>query len=366
MPDSTATAPASATRADRAVAGLSERGLDALLVGHPVNLRYLTGFTGSNGLAVLAPDRRVFLTDFRYVSQAAEEVPDFERVRCEQELVKDLEDQLPPGELRLGFDDEHTSVKGLEHLRDALPERVKLVPAGGLVEDLRLVKDAGEVARIRAALELAERALEATLARGLVGRTEHEVAVDLEHEMRRLGATAPSFPSIIASGAHGALPHAQPRDVAIAAGVLVTIDMGAQLDGYCSDRTRTLATGEVSDDEREVYELVLRAEEAGVAAVAAGRGGKEVDAVARELIEEAGYGEHFGHGLGHGVGMEIHEAPRLARTSTATLGAGNVVTVEPGVYLPDRFGVRIEDMVLVTEEGAEVLAPFDKSLTVVS
>ena len=335
----------SESRADRAVAALGERGLDALLVGHPVNLRYLTGFTGSNGLAVLAPDRRVFLTDFRYVSQAAEQVPDFERVRCEQELVRDLEAQLPPGELRLGFDDEHTSVKGLERLREQLPERVELAPAGGLVEDLRLVKDAGEVARIRAALELAETALAATLARGLAGRTEHAVAVDLEHEMRLQGATGPSFPSIIASGAHGALPHAAPREVEIARNALVTIDMGAELDGYCSDRTRTVATGEVSDDEREVYDLVLRAEEAGLAAVAAGRGGREVDAVAREIIEAAGHGERFGHGLGHGVGMEIHEAPRLARTSTATLQAGNVVTVEPGVYLPDRFGVRIEDMV---------------------
>ena len=176
-------------------------------MGDPVNLRYLTGFTGSNGLAVLAADRRVFLTDFRYVTQAAEQVPDFERVRCEQELVKDLEDQLPrrraAARLRRRA---HDASRALERLRDALPERVELVPAGGLVEDLRLVKDAGEVARIRAALELAERALEATLARGLAGRTEREVAVDLEHEMRRLGATGPSFPSIIASGAHGALP----------------------------------------------------------------------------------------------------------------------------------------------------------------
>jgi Xaa-Pro aminopeptidase len=365
MSDRLATAATTATRADRAVAGLAERGIDALLVSHPVNLRYLTGFTGSNGLAIVAPDRRVFLTDFRYVTQAAEEVPDFERVRCEQELAKDLEDQLPPGELRLGFDDEHTTVKGLERLRDELSERVELVPAGGLVEDLRLVKDAGEVARIVAALELAEGALEATLSRGLAGRTERDVAVDLEHEMRRLGAQGPSFPTIIASGTHGALPHAQPRDVPIPAGVLVTIDMGAQLDGYCSDRTRTLATGEVSGEEREVYELVLRAEEAGLAAVAAERAASDVDAVAREIITEAGHGDHFGHGLGHGVGLEIHEAPRVARTSTATLQAGNVVTIEPGVYLPERFGVRIEDMVLVTEEGAEVLAPFDKRLTVV-
>ncbi len=186
--------------------------------------------------------------------------------------------------------------------------------------------------------------------------------------MRRLGAEGPSFPSIVASGAHGALPHAEPRDEPIAPDTLVTIDWGALLDGYCSDCTRTYATGEkVSERAREIYELVLRAQLEALGAVRAGPNGRELDAVARGVIEAAGHGEHFGHGLGHGVGMEIHEGPRLSRTAgEEPLQAGNVVTVEPGVYLPGDFGVRIEDLVLVGEDGHEVLTGLDKELTVVS
>jgi len=174
-----------------------------------------------------------------------------------------------------------------------------------------------------------------------------------------------SFPPIVASGAHGALPHAQPRDVVIESGVLVTIDWGALLDGYCSDCTRTLATGELPDEERSVYELVLAAEQAGVAAVRAGAPGRDVDAVARALIDDAGHGEHFGHGLGHGVGIEIHEAPRLSVRSDDTLAAGMVVSVEPGIYLPGRCGVRIEDLVLVTGDGCEVLTGLPRELRIV-
>jgi Xaa-Pro aminopeptidase len=199
---------------------------------------------------------------------------------------------------------------------------------------------------------------------GVVGRTEREVAIELELRMRRLGAQAPSFPSIVASGQHGALPHAEPRDVEIAAGVLVTIDWGAYLDGYCSDCTRTYATGGLSADAVEAYELVLRAQEAGLQALRCGISGREVDEVARTIIDEAGHSEHFGHGLGHGVGMEIHEAPRLSRTAPddEPLRAGNIVTVEPGVYVPGSLGVRIEDLVLVGETGCERLTSLPKQL----
>jgi len=194
------------------------------------------------------------------------------------------------------------------------------------------------------------------------------VAIELELRMRRLGADAPSFPSIVAAGMHAALPHAEPRDEAIARDVLVTIDWGAVHEGYCSDCTRTYATGEgVSDRAREIYGLVLEAQEAGVAALTAGPTGREVDAVARAVIDRAGEGEHFGHGLGHGVGMEVHEAPRLSRTEgERALLAGNVVTVEPGIYLPGRLGVRIEDLLVVREAGSEVLNGLDKALTVIS
>ncbi|HYM55106.1 MAG TPA: M24 family metallopeptidase, partial [Solirubrobacteraceae bacterium] len=211
-------------------------------------------------------------------------------------------------------------------------------------------------------------ALEGVLRDGLVGRSEREVAIELESRMRRLGAEAPSFPSIVAAGPHGALPHATPRDEPIPPDVLVTIDWGALHEGYCSDCTRTYATGEaISGQARDIYALVLSAQEAGLAAVRAGRSGREVDAVARAVIEGAGHGEHFGHGLGHGVGMEIHEGPRLSRTAgEEPLLAGNVVTVEPGVYLPDRLGVRIEDLVVVGEEAQEVLTSLSKELTVIS
>jgi Xaa-Pro aminopeptidase len=237
-----------------------------------------------------------------------------------------------------------------------------------MVERMRAVKDADELHRIRAAAELADEALRGVLEDGVVHRSERDVAIDLELRMRRLGAEGPSFPVIVAAGAHGALPHAEARAQEIPADVLLTIDWGALHEGYCSDCTRTYATGEgISTQAREIYELVSSAQEQGVAAVRAGPTGREVDAVARAVIERAGHGENFGHGLGHGVGMEVHERPRLSRTAgEEQLRAGNVVTVEPGVYLPGRFGVRIEDLVVVGEEGQEVLSGLSKELTVIS
>ena len=234
------------------------------------------------------------------------------------------------------------------------------------MEQLRAVKDADEVAAIRAACQLADAALEQVLADGLVGRTEREVALALETAMRELGAQRPSFDTIIAAGPHGALPHAQPRDVVIEPGQLVVIDWGAELDGYCSDCTRTVATGAISQHAQEIYALVRSAQLAGLEGVAAGRHGREVDGVARGVIEDAGHGEHYGHGLGHGVGIEVHEAPRLSQRSDDTLKAGNVVSVEPGIYLPGDLGVRIEDLVVVTEGGCDILTGLPKDLRVVS
>src|SRR6185437_11113542 len=200
---------------------------------------------------------------------------------------------------------------------------------------------------------------------GLVGRSEFSVAVALERAMEELGAKRPSFPSIVAAGSHGALPHAQPRDVEISANELVVIDWGAELDGYCSDCTRTLATGDLPDATLEAYDLVHEAQLAGLDAVTAGAGGREADTAAREVISDAGHAEHFGHGLGHGVGLEIHEAPRLSQRSDSVLTSGNVVTVEPGVYLPGQFGVRIEDLVVVTETACQILTSVPKELITV-
>jgi Xaa-Pro aminopeptidase len=353
------------SRADRVAARLAEPGLDALLVTATANVRYLTGFTGSTAYAVVGPGLRRFVTDFRYIERARTEVPDFDRELGPAPLFGALAEGWPDGPVRLGFDDLDLSVRSHGRLSALLPERVELVAAGGLVEAERAVKDDGELERIRAAAALADDVYDWLRDYGLVGRTEREVAFALEHEMRRRGASDPSFPSIVASGERGASPHAEPQDVAIPAGALVTLDIGARLDGYCSDCTRTWATGELPDDLVEVYALVLRAQLAALDAVRPGPDGRSIDAVARDLIAAAGHADHFGHGLGHGVGMEVHEAPRLSRNGDAALAPGNVVTVEPGVYLPGRGGVRIEDLVVVTEDGRDVISRTTKELVTV-
>jgi Xaa-Pro aminopeptidase len=353
-------------RADRLAARLPDMGADLLMVTSLVNVRYLTGYTGSNGLALIGPDTRLFFTDFRYTEQSAAEVDSaFERRIFTLDLFDGVADALPDEPVRLGFEDANLTVRSHRRLRELVPQSVELVAAGDSVESLRAVKEPGEIERIVAATAVADAALRQVIEQGLVGRTEIEVATALERAMRDLGAKRPSFDSIVAVGPHGALPHAQPRDVEIPAGELVVIDWGAELDGYCSDCTRTLATGELSNTAREIYELVLEAQLAGLEAVRAGVGGRDADAAARRVIDAAGHGEHFGHGLGHGVGMEIHEGPRLSQRSDAVLEAGNVVTVEPGVYLPGRFGVRIEDLVVVTETGCDILTSVPKDLIIV-
>jgi Xaa-Pro aminopeptidase len=266
---------------------------------------------------------------------------------------------------RAGFDDAHVTVSAYRKLEDEVPEGTELVAAGGLVERLRAVKDADELRVMGEAAKLADGVYEYMCERGLRGRTEREVALDLEHEMRSRGAEDPSFPTILAAEANGALPHATPRDIEIPAATLVVVDMGARVDGYCSDCTRTFATGELDGEASEVYELVRWAQEEALGAVRAGAECRAVDAVARDIIEAAGYGQRFGHGLGHGVGMDVHEGPRLAKTAEGELAAGNVVSVEPGVYLPGRFGVRIEDLVAVTDSGCEILTGITKSLVTV-
>ncbi len=357
-----------AERVDRAVAELPGAEVDALLVTDLINLRYLTGFVGTNGFAVIGAHTRTFATDFRYVSQAAEQVDaSFERHVLPRNLLSAIEDLLPGGKLRLGFETS-LPVRIYDRLREGLPGRVELVAIDDLIEGLRAVKDPEEIERMRAASALADAAFERLLESGLVGRTERDVALELEFAMRRLGAERPSFEPVVAAGPHGALPHAAPRDVAIEPGQLVVIDWGAQLDGYCSDCTRTLATGEPGEEARGVYSVVLEAQLAGLEAVRAGADLAAVDATAREIIAAAGYGEEFGHGLGHGVGLAIHEDPRLTAGAEGELKAGNVVSVEPGVYLSDRFGIRIEDLVVVTEReeangaGCEILTGLGKEL----
>ena len=433
-------------RVDRVLEELDERDLDLLLVTDLVNVRYLTGFTGTNGAALFASGERIFYTDFRYLTQAAEQVLGWEHRIAKNDLLAAVAKDLPE-EGRLGFDDTQLPVKTYEHLAELVPEGVELVAAGGLVEDLRAIKDAEEIEKIRAAAILADRALLEVLERGLAGRTERDVALDIEFTQRRLGAEGASFPAIVAAAEHGALPHArprdreiprdtlvvvdwgcmldgyasdctrtyatgevdprdrdvydlvaraqeealaavrpgptgkevdavareiidgaghaEPRDEEIPAGTLVTIDWGAHLDGYASDCTRTFATGELDPRDRAIYDKVLEAQEAALAAIRPGVLGKEADAVARDIIDAAGHAEHFGHGLGHGVGIEVHEGPRLSQQGDVALQEGMVVTVEPGIYVPGAVGVRIEDLVAVTADGHEVLSTLPKDLETV-
>jgi Xaa-Pro aminopeptidase len=313
-------------------------------------------------MVVVGPDARTFITDFRYDERAAKEVePSFDRVIAGARMLPELASHLQG---RVGFDDGATSVANLAKLEAELPEGVELVATSGLVEGLRRRKDAGEIEAIAEAARLADEAYESVAAVGLAGRTEEDVARAAHARIRELGGE-PSFDAIVAAGPNGALPHAEPSEREIGAGELVVWDMGAKVDGYCSDCTRTFATGRIDDDAREAYELVLAAQLAGLEAVRAGVSGVDADEASRAVIRDGGHGDDFGHGLGHGVGLEIHEAPRLAQSSEDVLEAGEIVTVEPGVYLPGKFGIRIEDLVVVTDGEPRILTGIDKALRIV-
>jgi Xaa-Pro aminopeptidase len=352
----------SAERGERLARLVAKEELGALLVTNLVNVRYLTGFGGTNGACLCGPDTRLFLTDFRYTERAAAEVDGWEIVTIKDDWLGGLAERL---EGRCGFEDQELSVRTLRQLGEKVGEGVELEPAGGLVEKLRRVKDAGELAKMAEAAKLGDQVYEWSLERGLAGRTEREVARSAEARIRELGGE-PSFPAIVAAGPNGALPHAEPGERPIGSGELVVFDMGAELDGYCSDCTRTFAVGgDVGELAEAVYEVVFDAQAQGLAAIAPGKGGKQLDAVARKVIEDAGYGEHFGHGLGHGVGLEVHEAPRLATRSEDFLATSETVTVEPGIYLPGEFGVRIEDLVVTTDDGHRNLSGLPKELRAV-
>jgi Xaa-Pro aminopeptidase len=348
-------------RADRLGELIAEKELDMLLVTKLVNVTYLTGFGGTNGFCLAGP-QRLFFTDFRYTERARRELEGgWDLVDADRELLPGIVSRFQG---RVGFDDADVSVRRHAKLIELAGDDVELVPAGGLVERVRRVKDAGELEAIAAAAAAADEVYVWLCEQGLTGRLEREVARSAEARMRELGAE-PAFPPIVASGESGAQPHAEPGDRAIAAGELVTIDMGAGLDGYNSDCTRTFATGEVPDEQRATYELVREAQAAALEAVRAGAEGKAVDAVARQLIDAAGHGERFGHGLGHGVGMEVHESPTLSTQSEDTLAENEVVTVEPGVYVEGSHGVRIEDLVVVSADGHRNLSSRPKELQVV-
>jgi Xaa-Pro aminopeptidase len=347
-----------------------------MLVSDLVNVRYLSGFTGSNAaLLVFADDRTpVLATDGRYRTQAAQQAPDLE-IAIERACARHLVGRAAAAGVRhLGFESHVVTVDGFDVLAGELGEAgtTQLVRASGTVEALREVKDAGEVALLRLACEAADAALTDLVERGGLrpGRTEREVSRELENLMLDHGAEGVSFETIVAAGPNSAVPHHRPTDAVLASGDFVKIDFGALVAGYHSDMTRTFVLGRAADWQQEIYQLVAAAQRAGREALRAGANLQDVDAAARQVIIDAGHGERFGHGLGHGVGLQIHEAPGINATAAGTLLAGSVVTVEPGVYLPDRGGVRIEDTLVVAcrtsaKSAPELLTRFPKELAIV-
>ncbi|MBB2990435.1 Xaa-Pro aminopeptidase [Mycolicibacterium iranicum] len=355
-------------RRDRLRRRLAEAELDAMLVSDLVNVRYLSGFTGSNAaLLVLADDETpVLATDGRYRTQAAHQAPDAEVVierACGPHLAGRA---AAAGVRRIGFESHVVTVDAFAALTTAAGESSEFVRAAGLVEGLREVKDAGEIAVLRLACEAADHALRDLVDRGglRAGRTEKEVRNELEALMLVHGADGASFETIVATGANSAIPHHRPTDAQLAAGDFVKIDFGALVAGYHSDMTRTFVLAPIADWQRDIYTLVADSQRAGREALAPGVTLKGVDAASRQVIADAGYAENFGHGLGHGVGLQIHEAPGINASAAGTLLAGSAVTVEPGVYLPDRGGVRIEDT-LVVDQHPELLTRFPKELVII-
>jgi Xaa-Pro aminopeptidase len=341
-------------RVDRLREALEE----PLLVSAPANIRYLTGFSSSNAALLVEPERLRLFSDFRYAS-AGREVEGVEFVEANRNLFAGLAELLDG---RIGFEATAVTYADYETLTGG---GLELVPRRGLVEALRAVKDDGELDAIRTAAEVTNRAYERFAQERFTGRTERELAWRLDELFHELGAKGPAFETIVAGGPHAALPHGRPTDREIGPGETVVVDAGALVDGYCADCTRTFATGALPDGLKEAYAVCLDGQQAGLDGVRAGTTGIDADAAARTVIDGAGFGERFGHGLGHGVGIEVHEAPRLSKTSDDTLAARNVVTVEPGIYLPGEGGIRIEDLVVVTDDGPEILTSFTKDLVTV-
>ncbi|MFL5921054.1 MAG: M24 family metallopeptidase [Gaiellaceae bacterium] len=343
------------SRIDRLRASLEE----PLLVTNGVNVRYLVGFSSSNAALLVEPDRVRLFSDFRY-AEAARAVEGVEFVETKRSLVAALAELLDG---RIGFEADAVSYASWETLE---ADGLDLVPRRGLVEALRAVKDETELDAIRRAGEITSEAYKRLADERFLGRSERDLAWRLDELFHELGAQAPAFETIVASGPNAAKPHARPTDRLVEAGETVVIDAGALVEGYCADCTRTFATGPLPDELTSAYTTCLEGQLAGLEAVRAGVTGVDADEAARDKIEAAGLGGKFGHGLGHGVGLEVHEAPRLSRESSDTLAAGNVATVEPGVYLEGLGGIRIEDLVIVTDGEPEVLTSFTKDLVTVS
>jgi Xaa-Pro aminopeptidase len=351
------------SRLERLLPLLAAAEVEAYLVTDLLDSTYLSGLRASNATLLVGPGRRTLVTDFRYRTQVAEEAPDWEV--AEQATGEKLSEALTrvitaAGVRRVGFQSGALTFALWDKLRAGLPAEVELVACEDFVARLRRVKEPGEIALIAQAAEMADATMVHGFETARAGLTEHQLRLEMEHFLLTLGAEKVGFDFIVCGGPNSAKCHAKPGARPLADGDLLTIDLGARLAGYHSDLTRTVAIGHASDEQRAIYDLVHRAEAAGIAALKPGAVGKEIDAIARGIIADGGHAEHFGHGLGHGVGLDIHEDPRLATTSEDVLEAGQVITVEPGVYIEGLGGVRIEDLCLVTEDGCRVLSAAPK------
>ena len=352
-------------RLDQLVERLSGKELDAILISAAENRQYLSGFTGSAGYLFIAKGKAVLLTDSRYTEQATHQAPDFQVVQIRggwDWLVEILKES---GVRRLGFESQDMTVATYDRLLEAVKEdndliNVSLVASSGLPEELRVTKDKGELASLQLAIDASDQAMEAVCPTIRKGMTEREVAWRMEVAMREFGADGLSFDTIVAAGPNGAMAHHMPSDKVIAEGEPIVIDMGARVNGYCSDITRTVVVGEPDDAFRKIYDIVLGAQLTAINTVRAGMSGEECDELSRGVIVNAGYGDNFGHSLGHGVGLAVHENPRVSPTSTDTLEPEMVFTVEPGIYLTGWGGIRIEDIVVLGENGATPLSKASK------
>ncbi|MEK4521768.1 aminopeptidase P family protein [Psychrobacillus sp. FSL W7-1457] len=344
---------------------LEERGVDALLITNDYSRRYITGFTGTAGVAIVSKNDAVFITDFRYTEQAASQIKDFRIVQHTKTLIEEISHQVNEmGIKSLGFEKDDVTYGVYELYKQAVS--ADLVPLSGVVEKIRLIKTDEEISIIKAACRIADEAYEHIVTYIKPGMTELQVSNELEFFMRKRGATSSSFDTIVASGTRSALPHGVATDKVIEVGDFVTLDFGALYNGYISDTTRTVAVGEPSEKLKEIYQVVLDAQLLALEKVQPGMTGKEADAIARDYIASKGYGEAFGHSLGHGIGLEVHEGPGLSFRSDIVLEPGMVITIEPGIYLPNIGGVRIEDDALVTENGLEKLTHSTKELLILS
>lgn len=347
-------------RIDKLIQEMETMNLDAVLIENPQNRRYISGFTGTAGIVLITKEKNIFFTDFRYIQQVKEQCKGFEILEISR--TNPVTNYLKNMNIRnMGFEDDHMSFASYSAYNLAL-ENIKFIPLKGLITNIRAVKDSEEIEKIAQASQIADEAFEHILGFIKPGIKEKDVALELEFFMRKKGATGASFDFIVASGYRSSMPHGVASDKVIEEGDFVTLDYGCIYNGYCSDMTRTIVVGKASEEQKKIYKIVLEAQKKVIEVAKAGMTGSELDKVARDIITEAGYGDKFGHGLGHGIGLEVHEMPNVNSLGTNKLQPGMVTSDEPGIYIEGFGGVRIEDLIVITEDGCRVLNKSPKEL----